>query len=106
VCGAGEGEGAGTSFGAGAGEETGAGQVGGDESMFPPNYDPADGLSLSYDTPALTLSRNMATTSGKVHMVALAFLPKVFVPQPNSPAIRLSQPHISSKNNVDICSVM
>ena len=55
VCGAGAGEGAGTLFGAGAGE--GAGQVGGDESMVPPNYDPADGLSLSCDTPVLTLSR-------------------------------------------------
>ena len=35
----------------------GAGQVGGDESMVPPNYDPADGLSLTCDTPTLTLSR-------------------------------------------------
>jgi hypothetical protein len=76
----------------------GAGQVGGDESMFPPNYDPADGLILSYDTPALTLSRSMATTSGKEHMVVLAFLPKVFVPQPNTSAIKLSQPYTSSKN--------
>jgi hypothetical protein len=47
----------------------GAGQVGEDESMIPPKYDPADELSLSYDTPALTLSHSTATNSGNEHMV-------------------------------------
>jgi hypothetical protein len=32
--------------------------AGADESMIPPKYDPADELSLSYDTPAPTLSHS------------------------------------------------
>lgn len=97
--------GRGSDIGAGAGE--GARQVGGDETMIPPNYDPADGLSISFDKSALTLSRSMKTTSGNEHMVVLAFLPKKYLfPSQTRLQSGFLSPIFPAKINVDICSVM
>jgi hypothetical protein len=84
----------------------GALHVGGDKSMIPPNYDPADRLSLSYDMPALTSSRSMATTSGNERMVVLAFLPKYLSPSQTHLQSGFLSPIFPAKINVDVCSVM